>query len=199
MTTSHDIGLPSACNHAELRASGPYDRIAIRLHWTCAVTVATLWLIAKLVSFLPRGPLRLDIWSAHVLLGFVLALLVALRIVWRLRHPPRETHNGGILDKAASMVHLALYALMTIVVALGVANAFLRGYPLFGLWALPKVSADPNLIRSVTDWHGLIANVLLTLAGLHAIAALFHHVVLHDDVLDRMIPRLAPRVRRKAN
>ena len=36
----------------------------------------------------------------------------------------------------------------------------------------------------------VFANTILILAGLHAAAALFHHYVLRDGVLHRMLPRL---------
>ena len=38
----------------------------------------------------------------------------------------------------------------------------------------------------VNHWHGLAANTVLILAGLHAAAALFHHYVRKDQLLRRM-------------
>jgi hypothetical protein len=31
------------------------------------------WLMGMTISFLPRGPLHVDVWSIHVLFGFGLA------------------------------------------------------------------------------------------------------------------------------
>jgi cytochrome b561 len=39
------------------------------------------------------------------------------------------------------------------------------------------------------ELHEVLSNVLLVLASLHALAALKHHFVDHDDVLRRMLPR----------
>jgi cytochrome b561 len=50
-----------------------YDRTTITLHWATAILVAIQFLIGRTTNFLPRGPLRVDIWSAHVLFGFALA------------------------------------------------------------------------------------------------------------------------------
>jgi len=82
---------------------------------------------------------------------------------------------------------------MVIVVALGVTTSFLKGYNMFGVWNLPKLPSDPGVVNSVLGWHGLAANALIALALLHAAAALFHHFVLRDGVLRRMIPALRPR------
>jgi len=174
-------------------ADSPYGGVAIGLHWTCVLTIVTLWLIGQFVGFLPRGSLRLGIWSIHVLLGFALVLVVAMRIFWRIHRPPGETQDRGLQNVAAQAVHLMLYGLMVIVIGLGVANAFLRGYSMFGLWTLPKLPGGAALARSVNGWHGLAANALVGLAALHAAAAVFHQLVLRDGVLGRMIPALQSR------
>jgi cytochrome b561 len=88
----------------------------------------------------------------------------------------------------AKATHHGLYLLLLIVIVLGVVNAFVRGYNLFDLASLPQIG-DRALRKPITNWHGLAANVLLGLAGLHAAAALFHHYVIRDSVLGRMLPR----------
>jgi cytochrome b561 len=70
---------------------------------------------------------------------------------------------------------------------LGVVNAFVRGYNLFDLVSLPQLG-DRAMRKPITHWHGLAANLLLALAGLHAAAALFHHYIIRDSVLARMVP-----------
>jgi cytochrome b561 len=177
----------------EVKCDRHYGRVAIGLHWVSAMTILTLWLIGQFNGFLPRGPLRLGIWSAHVLLGLVLALVVAVRIYWRLRHPPGETQDRGLLYAFAELGHLALYGLMPTVIALGLANAFLRGFSMFGVWSLPKLPASPDLAQSIDGWHALTANTLVVVALMHAAAAMFHHFVLRDGVLGHMLPALWPR------
>jgi cytochrome b561 len=75
---------------------------------------------------------------------------------------------------------------LVIVIGLGITNAFVRGYNLFDLVSVPQLG-DKALRKPITHWHGLAANILLGLAGLHAAAALFHHYVLRDSVLGRMV------------
>jgi cytochrome b561 len=76
----------------------------------------------------------------------------------------------------------------------GVATELLRGDSFFGLLQLPKPGdlagpARRALAEKIGSLHGLGANIILVLAGLHAAAALFHHYALKDTVLRRMLAR----------
>jgi len=150
--------------------------------------VVVLWIIGQTADWLPDGPLNTDYWSMHVELGFALAIVIAGRIMWRtsggLRLPPADT---GVLHVVAKATHYGLYLLLLAVFVLGIINAFVRGYNLFDLASLPQVG-DRAMRKPITHWHGFAANLLLGLAGLHAAAALFHHYIIRDSVLARMVP-----------
>ncbi len=165
-----------------------HDRLTRRLHWATAGLVTVLWLMGRLTVFLPKGPLRLDIWSVHVLLGFALAGVIAMRIGWRLtgarRLPPAE---HGLRHVAAVMTHALLYILLVSVAVLGILNVLAHGFPLFGLWSFPKIGGE-DAAKVVNGWHDLVANIIAGVAAFHAAAALFHHHVIKDDVLARMWP-----------
>jgi cytochrome b561 len=173
----------------------PYDPLTIRFHWATAGLVALLWIMGRTTGWMPRGPLRVDIWSVHVLLGLCLAGVIVSRIAWRLGRgrilPPAER---GLMGVAATIVHGALYALLLAIVALGMANVLVRGFPMFNLWTLPQLG-DEAAARMINEWHGLVANAIVTMAGLHAAAALFHHYARRDGVLARMVPKLRSRRR----
>ncbi|MDB5736493.1 MAG: cytochrome [Sphingomonas bacterium] len=175
---------------AEERVS--YDRRTILLHWIVAGTIAFMWLLARFnMSFLQKGPLRLNLWSIHVLVGFCLAALVVARIVWRLtrgdRLPPAE---HGVRHVLAVAVHYLLYLLMIVVVVLGLAHV--SGFRLFGVLPFPTFWEKP-VNHEIGELHGLAANIIAGLAVLHALAALYHHHVVKDRVLIRMNPRLRRR------
>ena len=165
-----------------------YDRTTIALHWITATSVAILWIIGQTADWFPDGPVNTAYWSVHVVLGFVLAAVLAWRLLWRTsggrRLPAADT---GALHVFAKTTHYLLYGLLLVVVGLGIVNAFVRGYNLFDLVHLPQVG-DRAWRRPITDWHGLAANILLGLALFHAAAALVHHYLWHDHVLGRMVP-----------
>ena len=170
-----------------------YDRTTITLHWATAILVAIQFLIGRTTSFLPRGPLRVDIWSVHVLFGFALASVVVLGMLWRATHGRRlPPLNRGVLHLTAVAAHRLLDLLLLIMVALGITNVFAHGFPLFNLWHFPKFGGD-EFMRSVNAWHGLVANIIVAVALFHSAAALFHHHVIKDGVLRRMWPTLPGR------
>jgi cytochrome b561 len=168
-----------------------YDATTIMLHWFVALSVAVLWVIGQTADFLPHGPLNAGYWSIHVVLGFVLVVAALWRVVWRMAGGSRlPAAEPGVLGFIAKATHYLLYALLIVVIALGVANAFVRGYHIFGLFSLPEIG-DRAMRRPITGWHGLAANILIAVAFLHAIAALAHHYVMRDGVLRRMMPARA--------
>ncbi len=165
-----------------------YDLTTIVLHWSVAIITLLLWFIGQTADLISNKPINNGIWSIHVLMGFVLTLLLVWRILWRIwrgrRLPPANT---GIIQAFAKLIHFSLYGLLGTVVLLGVVNAFVRGYSLFWLFDLPQVG-DRTLRKPITEWHGLIANILLGVVFIHAGAALLHHYLWRDNILRRMLP-----------
>jgi cytochrome b561 len=78
--------------------------------------------------------------------------------------------------------------LLLAVLLLGIANVWIRGDSIFGLFTVPKFSLDQGLRHTVEDLHETVANIVLIVAGLHALAALAHHYFMRDGVLKRMLP-----------
>jgi cytochrome b561 len=165
-----------------------YDRMTIGLHWATATLVTVLWLMGRTIGFIPRGPLRIDMWSLHILFGAALACVLVARIIWRStkgRKLPPANHDAREL--LALVIHKLLYLLLAAVVVLGVINVFTHAFPLFNTWRFPKVGSG-DLRAKINNWHDLAANVVMAVALLHALAALFHHHVMKDTVLRRMWP-----------
>jgi len=163
-----------------------YDRVTRQLHWATAALVAILWAMGRLTVLLPRGQLRLDVWSVHVLLGFTFVVVIVSRIGWRATKGRKLLPaKRGVRHLAANLMHGLLYFLLVGVAGLGILNVLAHGFPLFGMLDFPKVGgADYD--RVVNGWHNLFANMLFGAAVLHACAALFHHHVIKDRVLRRM-------------
>ncbi len=175
-------------------AATRYDARTIALHWTVALLVVAQWASGHTIDWFAKGPPRVDARAVHVVLGSLLALALAWRVVWR-ASGGRRLAQAKTLDALVSQaMHLTLYAVLIVVVGLGVFNEMLRGDDMFGFGHLPKwgtwdKDARHLLSNRVTTWHGLGATLILILAGLHASAALIHHYFLRDGVLKRMLPR----------
>jgi len=167
-----------------------HDPTTIALHWISAVLVAVLWTIGQTVDFFPNGPLRIDYRSVHITLGIILGVVLLTRLAWRLMwHETLPPIDHGLLLSLARITHWALYVLMIVAVGLGIANVWVRGDSIFNLFQMPAYDPENRALRHlVGDWHAFAANAVLIVAGLHAAAALFHHYILRDATLRRMLP-----------
>jgi cytochrome b561 len=173
-----------------LVADDRYDATTIWLHWTTVLLVVVLWGIGMTADWLPRGTARSGVWSTHVILGILTALVLVTRIAWRASFgrvlPPADT---GFLYVLAVATHRILYVLLAAVVVTGIINASYRGFHLFGTWSVPQFGTGDVATRRTINWsHELAANVLLFIAFLHACAALIHQYVWRDNLLNRMRP-----------
>lgn len=165
-----------------------YDRTTIVLHWLTAALIVLLWLTAQTIDWFPR-PQRVYMRSVHMTMGVMLAAIIAWRATWRSLAGVRFAPGSNArLEAWARAVHLVLYLLVIAEVLLGLANAWVRGETFFNFFTVPAF--DPGnkaLQRQVSGLHEFVANTILAVAGLHAAAALFHHYVLKDNVLRRML------------
>jgi len=61
--------------------------------------------------------------------------------------------------------------------------------PFFGLELPALVAKNKELASSLKELHETIGVLGYYLIGIHAIAALFHHYILKDNTLTRILPR----------
>jgi len=172
-----------------------YDSTTIALHWAVAILVACQWVSGQTIDWFGKGAPKVDARSVHLVIGSLLIVLISFRLWWRAGRGRRLARaNTGAWDLLARGLHVLLYLMVIVVLIGGVATELLRGDSFFGLLHLPKPGdlagpARHALAEKVGDLHGLGANVVLVLAGVHATTALFHHYVLKDSVLKRMVRR----------
>jgi cytochrome b561 len=167
-----------------------YDQRTIALHWAVAAMVVLMWCLGQSIDWFPRGVPRVSARSTHIVLGVALLFLVLFRLRWRLsggRRLPSEAHSAA--QSAAAAGHVLLYVLLLSGMILGLANVWVRGDSIFGLFALPKFDPSNKPLQERCEaLHALAVNTLLGVAAVHAAVALFHHRVLRDGILRRMWP-----------
>ena len=170
-------------------AATRYDGRTMFFHWATAVLVVAQWLGAQTINWFPVGPLRVDARSVHITFGVVLAVLLAARVVWRLTEGRRlPLADKGPLNILAKGTHWSLYALLGIMLLLGLFLVWARGDNIFNLFSVPAYEpGNRALAHQVQELHGTVGWIILALAGVHASAALFHRYVWHDGVLGRML------------
>jgi cytochrome b561 len=95
---------------------------------------------------------------------------------------------------AAIVVQIALYALLFAVPLSAILGAWLEGHPLACLGSLSidsPFAASHELGSEIATIHTWLGDAILWVAGLHALAALYHQFILKDGVLASMLPRWA--------
>lgn len=170
-----------------------YDRFIRSIHWLTLALIAAIYTAAWLAHSGLAGECYLPVMQLHRSLGLSIATLTLVRLAWRFRtRVPALPDDLHPLQKLAARANeVLLYALLIAQPVLGLIHTNARGQrvDLFFLGELPAVIApDKALGRLTHDLHGLVANALLVVIGLHAAAALFHHVIRGDGVLDAMLP-----------
>lgn len=174
-----------------------YGLPAIALHWILGLAILAVFALGVYMHELPVSPQRLKLFVWHKWAGGTILLLSIVRLAWRWTHRPpalsaamqaampawqRAAHHG---------VHHLMYALFFIVPLAGWAYSSAAGFPvvLFGVLPLPDfVPVSEDIAALAKRLHGLSAWALLGLVVLHVGAALKHHFIDRDGLLDRMRP-----------
>lgn len=173
-------------------AAPRYDSVAIALHWLIALLVVGLFLVGLSVDYFPK-PVRPVVINLHAVFGTFVLVLAALRIFWRVTHkaPPPPANMGPLFRKAAAAGHGLLYIATLATPIIGLVGFFLHGTALnYGVFQIPSpLAANHDLHEAVLEYHQYWAYSLVGLATAHALVALYHQLVLRDDLLTRMRPR----------
>ncbi len=175
-------------------SSKGYGAIPQAIHWLTVILVVVAWILGLFGDDLPKGAPRAAGWLVHVYAGLAVITLLVVRLAWNLFNPPPSagpTTLGIWSVRLGRAAHYLLYALLIAVPVAGIVLQFARGdpIPIFGLAeiASPWVK-DRAFSGNVKEVHEVLAHTLVIVAGFHAAAALFHHLVLRDRTLAKMLP-----------
>lgn len=167
-----------------------YNPVAKILHWSIALFIVLQLVIGWTMPDIHKGTRPDGEIAWHLTVGVLIVLLVAVRVVWRAARPPVGTDSDrGMMRRLSGATHILLYLLMVIVPMLGWANASSRDWVVgIGPLHLPHlVTAGSKAGHEMGDIHGDLAVVLAIVIGLHVAAGLYHHFILKDGTLKRMM------------
>jgi cytochrome b561 len=167
-----------------------YGRTAVVLHWVVALLISGALVLAWI---LPRRntPGYDTLLELHKSVGMMVLVLVALRLAWRLGHPVAPAAGLTSLEARTSVVtHWVLYVVMLAIPVTGYlfSSAEGQGLDFFGLFtAGSPLPTDRSFSRPIEFLHKTGQYAIYALVGLHVLAALYHHFVKRDNVLQRML------------
>ncbi len=170
-----------------------YGAVHVVLHWLTALAtiglfVSGLWMV-DLGYYDPwyhRAP------ELHKAFGVVLLAIIGVRLAWRWTNgvPAAEPTVKPWERHVAEIVHALLYVGLLVVIVSGYLIATAKGQPVdvFGRISVPAIVQDlPRQADIAGDVHYWVAIGLIGFAGLHALAALKHHLIDRDATLKRML------------
>jgi len=170
-----------------------YSLLSIGLHWFMLVLLAAVYICMEISDSYPKGSdLRSGLRAWHYMLGLSVFALAWLRLAVNLWSdaPPVEPPPPLWQGRLASLVQAGLYLLM-IGIPLGgwlLLSARDQPIPFFGLQLPALMAGNKAAAGWLKEIHEAGATAGYFLVGLHAVAALYHHYLLRDNTLTRMLP-----------
>lgn len=175
-----------------------YAATSIALHWLMLAQLVAVYACIELRELFPKNSDPREALKAwHFMLGLSVFAMVWLRLAARLLWPaPPITPTPARWQVGlAHFMHAVLYALMLGLPLAGwlLLSAAGKPIPFFGLELPALVAPDKALAANVKELHTTAGSAGYFLIGLHAAAALYHHYLVRDDTLARMLPWVRSR------
>lgn len=169
-----------------------YGSLSKFLHWAIVLLILPQYFLVEAAEELPDGLEKLQLMTWHKSLGMLVLLLALARIAWKVMNKGLPGPIGVEWQrKAAAAGHGLLYLLILAQPLTGWIMSSSANYPvtLFGWFQFPAiVGENHDLHELMEEVHEVLFFTLLAVAVIHVAAALYHHLVLKDGVLRRMLP-----------
>lgn len=165
-----------------------YDRVQVFLHWLIAALILFMIGLGLFMVGLPKESelppgqesVRAFYFLLHKSMGLTVAILIVLRVVWRLTHraPELPPTIPAWQRGASKLVHGLLYALMVAMPLSGYLQSMYSSYDTkFWGMILPRLAdADKGLREQFSEVHEILAFTLIALLVLHIAAAIKHRL-----------------------
>ena len=176
-------------SHANTR----YSPVTQAIHWLSAILVLSAFALGlggpeDSVYQMDRDFER----ALHETLGMAVFTLTLIRLLWKLvDRKPDPLPLARWMHLASKAAQGALYLLLLAVPVTAILGAWLEGHPvalLGGIHFEAPVAPAHALGVTVSEIHTWLGDLIIWIAGLHAAAAIYHHLVLKDRVLLSMVP-----------
>jgi cytochrome b561 len=172
-----------------------FDTVTITVHWISLLLVLAMIGTGLLYGLVEDRPWAPPLLWVHRSLGVILWAITVVRLAWRLtraRIPGFPTSMTRLQRLAARASEYGLYGLLLTQPVTGLAQTLWRGAPFELLaWTVPSIASKHfGYVVLFYAVHKVGAWCLIGLVSLHASAALFHHFVRRDHVLEAMAPIL---------
>jgi cytochrome b561 len=164
-----------------------YSQRTAIIHWLIFVLFIAAFFFGHELDESKDLAQKLSMYPLHFIIGDTVLLLTLLRIYFRKKDgEPAPANSNPLLNKLAAATHVLLNVSVIAVVVSGVVTAASSGV----IAALK--AGDPNLIPDFAkvdakEFHELFIGIVLLLVAFHIAAALYHQLIIKDNLLRRIM------------
>ncbi len=170
-----------------------YGSLSIAMHWLMLLLIVAVYACIELREFYPKGSDPRNALKAwHFTLGLSVFFLVWLRLLLKVTQltpniVPKPVNWQMLLAK---VLHLAMYVFMLGMPILGwlILSGEGKDIPFYGVNMPALMEKNKETAKLVKELHEIGGTIGYFLVGIHAVAALFHHYVIKDNTLLRILP-----------
>lgn len=167
-----------------------YGSVAKFFHWLMAILLIGMFIVAYIMTNLPKSDFRFALYNLHKATGLLLFGLVAFRLAWRWINvqPPLSPLLPRWQRFAAKMNILVLYVTMFLMPITGFLTSTLGGHTVsfYNLFVIQPLANNEVASDWFSEAHELVSYVLIAAFILHVLGAIYHHYFIKDDTLTRM-------------
>lgn len=168
-----------------------YGTVTKALHWIVALMIISLIIVGFVMSDMENSDQKWQLYGAHKATGILALTLIIVRLLWRLVNKTVLLPETVPVwqKKAAYITHISLYCAMLTMAMSGLLMSLIGGYEInfYGLFVIPAFAKNEAVAKIFWQIHGYTAYIIVALIATHFLAALYHHYLLKDNVLVRMI------------
>ncbi len=171
---------------------GSWGLVSRIFHWLMALMIITLLTVGLIMTDMSPSEQKWQLYNLHKAAGVTVLGLAIARLVWRLSQPiPLLPATLPKWQAIASRLNIfLLYCLLFCMPLSGFVMSVFGGHDIsyFGIFTIKAFThTQTDLSKTSHTLHIFLGYVVIFSVCLHIAAALYHHFILKDHVLSRMI------------
>lgn len=167
-----------------------YSKLQKILHWTMSLLIISLLIVGfNLDDF--SGDVKKNAYMLHKSFGIVVLGLIPIRLLSRMTMRPVNYEGYPRIHQILMKLSVPiLYLMMLGMASSGFIMSIARGHSIkfFNVIDIPVFIEHSNQLANFSyACHEFLAPCFVVLLIAHILAALYHHFILKDDALKRMM------------
>ena len=170
-----------------------YGSVSKIFHWVIGLSIISLLCVGLIMTTIAPSSLKNTLYGLHKSTGVIIFFLALARLLWRLSMavPALPLTLGTAHHFFARVSTYSLYMLMFVMPLSGfiMSQAANKPVTLYNLYTLPALlPLNPDISHTARLTHHYAGYILMGILTVHIGAAFYHHAILRNNILKRMLP-----------